>query len=413
MNVQVISSKYPPEYSGSGHRAHSTYLRLAQKFGVKWDVICSSVESKKRSDYSLDGVQVSRVVSPLFRSIDQNIGRGQIRRLTNAGVFHAEARAVTRLLSRRSFDLIHVFGYSPATIAAINWSRQNSIPLILEIVNNVKSPYQYLPGTRKFRSYDLTRQSVIVAISEHISDLCKSVGLDQNVWTRPNPVDTTRFSPASRDHRAKMILSTFGFEVTDKIVVYVAKFMKQKNHEFLVEVLKHLPSEYKLVLAGPTVTTGEIDPGMRSEQLPQLLSMIDQAGLGDRVRVIPEFVDTAEYLSGADVFCFPAENEAMGTPILESISAGVPVVANRDEPSFQEWIEEGVNGFLRPLRAKDWAEAVLKSASFDNQKKCNMSEQIRNSVSTGLIDEQYMKLLRAVALAAPDQQLDVSDVLSR
>ncbi|MDP6666520.1 MAG: glycosyltransferase family 4 protein [Dehalococcoidia bacterium] len=414
MKVQVVSSKYPPEYSGSGNRAHSTYLRLNEKFGVESDVICSSVEFTDRADYQSDGTRVTRVVSPLLRRIDQNLGKGQVRRLTNAAVYHSEARAVTRLLASRNFDIIHVFGYSPATVAAINWSRRRSVPLVLEIVNNIGSPYQYLPGTRKFRSYDLRIQAVIVAISKHISDICAAAGLGQNVWTRPNPVDTQRFSPASGDQRAKTIstLFGFGFGESDKVIVYVSKFMKQKNHEFLVEVMKHLPDEYRLVLAGPTITAGEMDPGMTMEQVPQLQARVDRAGLGERVKIIPGFVDTAEYLSGADLFCFPAQNEAMGTPLIEALSSGTPVVANAGEPSFAEWIIDGENGYLVPLNAEQWATAVQTAAEFGDAQRKQISQSVNARISSDVIDEQYFRLLNGLTTAAPDETVDVEKVLS-
>lgn len=411
MKILLASSKYLPEYSGSGNRAHSTYLRLGEKYGVETEVICSSVEFTERAEYQSDGPRVSRVVSPFLRQIDQDLGKGQLRRLTNAAFFHLEARAVTRILANRRFDLIHVFGYSPATIAAINWSRRRSIPLILEIVNNVRTPYQYLPGTRKFRSYDLGTRSVIVAISRHISDICGAAGLDQNVWTRPNPVDVQRFSPASQDRRASVIATVFGFDEADKVIVYVAKFMKQKNHNFLLEVLKYLPAEYKLVLAGPTVTSGEIDPGMRSKQLPQLQSGVDRAGLGDRVNIIAEFVDTAEYLSGADVFCFPAQNEAMGTPLLEALASGTPVIANADEPSFGEWIRDGENGFLAPLNPERWAMAVRAATQFDESQRNQIAQSVSGRISADTIDEQYFQLMKALVNAAPDETVNVESVL--
>ena len=34
MKVLLVSSKYQPEYSGSGFRAHHLYLRLSSKFNI-------------------------------------------------------------------------------------------------------------------------------------------------------------------------------------------------------------------------------------------------------------------------------------------------------------------------------------------------------------------------------------------
>ena len=298
-------------------------------------------------------------------------------------------------------------------MAAISWSRRKSIPLVLEIVNNVNSPYQYLPGTRKFRSYDLSRQSVIVAISKHLSDLCESAGLKENVWTRPNPVDTQIFRPTSRDHRARVISTVFGFEESEKVIVYVAKFMKQKNHEFLIDVMDQLPVNFKLVLAGPTVTPGEIDPGWTSEQISQLQARVKRSGLGARVRITPEYVDTAEYLSGADVFCFPAHNEAMGTPMLEALASGVPVVANEDEASFREWIVDGENGYLAPLQVEQWATAVRAAAEFDETHRGQIARSVSARVSADSIDEQYFRLMNKLLETGSHEIVDVDKVLSK
>jgi len=102
----------------------------------------------------------------------------------------------------------------------------------------------------------------------------------------------------------------------------------------------------------------------------------------------------------------------MGTPILESISSGIPVVANADEPSFREWIVDGENGYLCSLDAGNWAEAIISAAKFSHEQKNSMSEDIKSSISTDLIDDKYLKLLTNVAATKRDQTVDVAQVLS-
>jgi glycosyltransferase involved in cell wall biosynthesis len=102
----------------------------------------------------------------------------------------------------------------------------------------------------------------------------------------------------------------------------------------------------------------------------------------------------------------------MGTPLLESISSGVPVVANADEPSFREWVIDDENGYLRPLNPDDWAEAIIKAAEFSQDQKLSMSEKIKQSISTVAIDQQYNRLLQAAAATRADQQINVEQVLS-
>ena len=124
----------------------------------------------------------------------------------------------------------------------------------------------------------------------------------------------------------------------EKLIIYVAKYIARKNHAFLLDVLTKLPKSFKLILAGPALTDRDLVSGLKADQIPTLNKRAQELGIGERVVISHGFADMAKYLSAADVFCFPAEREAMGTPLLESISSGVPVIANAYESSFQEWV---------------------------------------------------------------------------
>ena len=308
--------------------------------------------------------------------------------------------------------MIHTFGYSPATAAAIRWSRDHDIPLVIELVITGATPYQYLPGLKRFSPYDLAHQSVIVAISRDLGDLCQGLGLNENVWTRPNPVDTRKFEVSNNSDRltARHKISTAS--ENDTLVVYVAKYLNRKKHSFLLEVLAKLPARFKLVLAGPALEDRDLVPGLKADQIPMLKQRANALGIGDRVEITHGFIDMVEYLAAADVFCFPAQDEGMGTPLLEALSSGTPVVANADEPSFGEWIIDGENGYLAPLNAEQWASAVQTAAEFGETQRKQISQSVKARISSDVIDKQYLRLMNTLAETAPGQAVDVEQVLS-
>ena len=413
MKVLLVSSKYPPEYSGSGLRAHRTHLRLVEKFGIETEVICSSTEFLSPKTYVEDGLNVTRVVSSLTRRANSILGKGPLRRLTNAAVFRSEMKQVTKLLDARSPDVVHVFGYSPATMAAIRWAKNNNVPLMRELVNVVDSPYQYPPGEFGNQVFEFPYQSIVVAISAELGEISNRAGLTENVWVRPNPVDEQRFHFADESERHEARLRLTPFAIEDTVIVFVSKFRKSKNHEFLLEVLAKLPENYKLVLAGPPSSDIDIVPGLRTDEIYDLKKRAEAMGMHGRVFTKSGFIDAADYLRAGDVFCMPAEREAMGTPLLEALATGLRVVANQDESSFREWIENGRNGFLRPLDASAWADAILKTKSFSNSDRKDISEQIIKVVSEDRIDEQYQILLQALSDAASGDSLNVAEVLAK
>jgi len=409
VKVLVVSSKYPPEYAGSGLRAHNTYKRLREKYGIEFEVVCNSVEYHDTTTYRYEGVDVHRISEPVFYRLLHDCYPEPAYRIGKGLKYYVEAYLTRRQLEAKDFDVVHVFGDSASTATAILWAQYHNKPLVLELVNTPKeSPDQYLPGLNHVPEYDLRERCVIVSISSQLKQMCADYGLSKNVWTRPNPVDDARFNPNVFDSRNPVELTNFND--TDNIILYVAAFKPRKNHIFLLDVLDKLPEEYKLVLAGPADEAGRHE--LRDKQvIAEIRDPIDQLQLSNRVDLRIGFVDMAEFLSVSDVFCFPSWNEAMGTPLLESIASGVPVVANADENSFQEWIVNGENGFLCPLEPDDWATSIVDSVAMSPEKRRKAGDRILEEVSAEAIDRQYRSILRSITSSAEGEIMDIDEIL--
>lgn len=411
MKVLVVSSKYPPEYAGSGLRAHKTYKRLAHREpGLRFEVICSSQEFGGSDDYVYEGVKVQRVSSRLFHALSR-FSDGKAGRILRALRVYAEAIPAFLRLWRVPCDIIHVFGISPATTAAIFWSRWRDIPLILELVNAGASPAQSFPGLRALFRPRLEQRAVVVAISSALREPCRRMGLEGNIWVRPNPVDEQVFHPdCPARQRLRRRFTPFG--EGDCVLVTVAKFMPRKNQLFLIDVLACLPERFKLVLAGPLVSSGAYR-ARDADYLDQIRARIAALGLEERVLVEPGFVDAADYMKLADVYLAPHVSEGLGTPILESLACGVPVVANKGEPAFMEWIRDGQNGFTCPLDAGAWADAIKEAARFSGKKMLAVSKEILAAASSQAIDTKYLSLLRTLIALPRAGTVNIDYVFSR
>lgn len=414
MKVLVVSSKFPPEYAGSGFRAHRTYLRLSRKYGVKYRVICNSIEFKGNKNYEYEGAQVTRISSE--RPVAGNLDHKRFRlRLRKALKYYVEMLSTMKYLSNCDFDLIHAFGNSASVAAAIYFATKTKKPAMLEICNynrdRVFSPYPDLPLLVRLCPPDLSKNTVIVAISDEIRRKCAEFGYVDNVWCRPNPVDETRFHYRTNSEKIEYREKYYSFSSRDKVLLCVAKFILQKNHIFLLDVLSRLPDEYKLVLAGPMVTDGYL-LNRDKRVVSDITKRIDSLGLSSRVYMNVQMVRIENYLSMADVFLFPAQNEALGTPLLESIGCGVPVIANYGEPAFRQHIADGENGYLCTLDADEWTAAIKKAVVFDDKRRKAMSDRILGIASTEIIDLQYMKILEYLAKNRYKKaQINVNDIL--
>ena len=406
--VLVVSSKYPPEYAGSGLRAHNTYKRFLEKFPIKFEVLSSSVVYNQNKEYEIDGIKVTRIARKPFpgakalRERGGNLFSRLIEKIKHECNYWSESLLTWKYLmaNNKKFDLIHVFGRNWVTAATITFAKITGKPLIIELCNDMPNPHQYEPLLfsiilgRRFPS-----GTTIVCISDMLKRLCEKYGYKENVWSRPNPVDEKKFFIDTENKiglRGKY--TPFGAE--DILLVYVAYFTPGKNQIFLLDVMKILPERYKLVLAGPIIEKGPLADRDR-KYLEEIKKKISHYHLEGRIQLETRFIDNVDkYLKMSDVFLFPTKTEALGTPMLEAISCGIPVVANRLPGVTDYWIKDGKNGYLSELNAEEFSEKIKKAAEIDPVTLRNAREELIIQCSTEVIDKGYFDLLKKVTARA-------------
>lgn len=108
------------------------------------------------------------------------------------------------------------------------------------------------------------------------------------------------------------------FNLPDKYILNVGTIEKRKNLKLIVQALKDVNSDYKLVVIGKPTPYFE-----------KVKIKIDKLGLKDRIiflKNIP-FSDLPGIYQLAEVFVYPSFYEGFGIPIIEALYSGVPVIA--------------------------------------------------------------------------------------
>ena len=181
-----------------------------------------------------------------------------------------------------------------------------------------------------------------------------------------NAIDLERFAcdaQARRDARAELGLhGRF-------VVGHIGRFMRQKNHAFLIEAFAALAAQRPdalLLLAGD---------GALREPCERLAR---EKGIADSVRFLGIRGDTPRLYSAMDVFALPSLYEGLPVVGLEAQASGLPCLFS-DHIS-READATGDARFL-PLDAKAWAQALAACAS--------RSEEERRQASRGLAGGIY------------------------
>lgn len=410
MRVLVVSSKYPPEYAGSGFRAYNTYARLARKFDITFEVVANSEEFSYDDEYYCRGVFVKRFAKQ--KSEHTTIATNYLQRVKKSFLtfrnYLTLGHKTLRHLKRAKYDLIHTFGDSISVHVAMYFARWNNIPLVREICNTQTSmrPQPVLPfRLHKVAPYHYEGKVKVVAISKGVATNLQKMGVSPNlIWERPNPINEELYY-YDKSKRSELRCKLSKFVETDVVLLSISKFIPSKNQLFLVDVLKKLPETYKILMCGPIVKGG---PNFVRDvrYLNTIRDRIKKLNLEDRIQIKLGFVvNMQDYYRLADVFCFPTLIEALGTPMIEAIACGTPVVANRIRGVTDFWIINGKRGYVcntRPDMSRagyvydsnpdEFAEKIRQAVEIEEDVLEAESKKILRLASTYVIDKQYYSM---------------------
>jgi glycosyltransferase involved in cell wall biosynthesis len=142
------------------------------------------------------------------------------------------------------------------------------------------------------------------------------------------------------DHRARAAARTRLGLPTDAFVAgIVARLSPQKAHHVLFEafaILRGSRPEARLVVVGG---------GPREQELRQLATHL---ALGDSVQFTGILRDVPDVLPAFDVSCLSSVHEGVPIAVIESMAAGIPVVAT-DCGALRDIVVDGEHGFIVPV----------------------------------------------------------------
>ena len=388
MKILVVSSKYQPEYSGSGLRAQNTYKRFKKNYNLNFDILTNSIIYQGNKKYIYDEIEINRISPPFKIPTKKSMWRLILILL---GIFW-EVFYSWKFIRKNinHYSLLHTFG-NTWTIGFLTWyfAKRNK-PIIRELCNDMNNPLYPIQVQNYMRPIFKKNNTLIIAISKRLEILAKRFDL-KNIWQRPNPVDENKFFI---DYKKKYFLRNklTKFNQDDVVLNLVANFIDRKNQLFALDVLSLLPKKFKLILAGPLKTENNM-------YHQNLLNKITSLRLNDRVEIQTGFIDNFdEYLKCSDVFLFPSKAEGLGTPILESQACGVPVVSNYIKNITDTIIEKNKGGYFLELNAKRWAETIEKAIEIPEEVLIENAKHVSNICSSKLIDDENYKKINQLIL---------------
>lgn len=310
---------------GSGVMATELAYQLAVR-GHEVHVFSSELPFRWRS--AVRGLSFERVQAPdypLFREPQYLL---------------ALANSLVRVSQERQLDLLHAHYAVPHATAAYlahqilgSTTGARGAPTTVTTLHGTDITLVGSdPSYAGVVGFSIEQSHGVTAVSQSLrADTLRTFGVRRAIEVIPNFLDceTYRREPDSP------VRGRWCPEECEALILHVSNFRPVKQVAHVIDIFKRLRTTIraKLVLIGDGPDRASLEHQTIAE------------GLGDEIEFVGEQLDVVPWLSSADLFLLPSEQESFGMAALEAMACEVPVVASR-VGGLPELVEDGVTGFL-------------------------------------------------------------------
>ncbi|MGO9310664.1 MAG: glycosyltransferase [Spirochaetia bacterium] len=358
MKILVVSSHEQEFGGGEGRLAFEFAIEMSKRHEVVL------VYPGKQPDSLPPGAHLT--VRPI-RSLD----------FTLPALKGKELSSLVRFFSSFSPDIIH--SHTPWFLGAVAqaWAFLHGVPFFFtahELPSKMLEwgLVRYLRGimqspllralTRTYLVSFCRHCTGVVALNRAAADDIRGIGYRGRLFVIPNGRTLALYDgtgPADIEGR-------------EKILTFIGDFGPRKNQKYLVEMLKHLPDEYRLLLVGHDVDhryRREIDAAVG----PELRSRVRFTGRLDHSRIPAQLAMTHLWVSAS-------LREVQSLAVLEALASGTPVLGLSNE-TIDELIDSRVGMRLeRGTTPAQFARAVRAVCETDPESYRAMCRNARERV---------------------------------
>ena len=231
----------------------------------------------------------------------------------------AKIKYIKKYVEQGNFDILHANLFPMLYYVAIakRLSGKKFPPIVMteHSTDNKRRHHAFLRPLERFiyKSYDhvvsitdQAQQQLLAWLKLSKKQQEKFSVIDNGVnvafYQNAKPLNKTDLVPEAKDN--------------DVLVGMVGSFTKPKNHAKMVESLKYLPENYKLVLVGE----GPLMEGIKSQA--------KDLGVDNRIFYLGFRKDVAEIMHTVDLLAIPSIWEGFGLIAAEAMACGTPIVAS-------------------------------------------------------------------------------------
>ena len=340
MRVLHVSPYFPPAFRYGGPPASVLGLcKGLQRAGVDVEVVTTTANGDAALPAAPNGTQYDGV--PV-----RYAGASFPRRFFGARVRTPLAEALAHA------DVCHIHGlWNVPEWWASHLARGRHVPYVisprgmLQPAAMRRGRFRKAVAYRLLESRNLRRASMLHATSDQEADALRALALDVPIAVVPNGVDLAAADAARRGYRARLGIPADAF-----VVLFLGRLHRIKRLDLLADAFAAARAErpaLHLVIAGPD--EHRLVPGIRARLAAHAEAMHAIGAV--------ESAEKWALLKDADVSVQCSDSESFGLAVVESLAAGVPVIATRTCPwrvieieGCGRWVDQSAGAIAAAIR---------------------------------------------------------------
>ncbi len=291
-------------------------------------------------------------------------------------------KLATNFLSGTNWRVFNEISEGPSILSSpsllpLSTNLKNSIAIAHDLFF-IRDEVNIFLKTYMKKMYKLyNEQELILANSNYTKDeFVKKLRIDEEKIVTIYPsFDLSKFSPG-----VSTIRDSFKLKNSDKVLLSVGGDNPNKNVETVLRVLKDLPDNYKLIRVGPNFNT---------------VNLIKKLGISNRVLNINNIgLDTLiDIYRASDYLVFPSLLEGFGSPVIEAMACGTPVITSNRMALPEIAGKAGV--IMDPMDVNGIQESIMELERDENARRTLIKKGLERSKCFGL-ERQFHTLLKVL-----------------
>ena len=277
-----------------------------------------------------------------------------------------QAIRLARYVKRNRIQIVHTYGFYPNVFAVPSaWLAGASI-----IVASIRDRGDILtPMQRRIQKWVCGLADCVLVNAEAIRDTLIEQGYKaQKIVVIRNGIVLSRFE---RRKNGSVLRNELGIPASAPLVCVFSRLNRMKGVEYFLDAVALLAPKFpeaRFLIVGDGAGRAELE--RHSGNL----------GLADIVKFTGFRTDVPELLRETSVSVLPSLSEGLSNSLLESMAAGVPVIA-ANVGGNPEIVEHNISGILVPSRDSVSLAAAMRTVLQDSQLAARLGEAGARRVS--------------------------------